>query len=210
MIEVEVTYPISDEELIEKIVKVIKEHQQIPNKRIKLAVIDAISANPGLFDYCFQPFHFNLNHFNHLSNLFIMISSGVIVPYRQIISILRQHNILSVVDGAHAIGQIHLDFKEFDPDYFVASCHKWLFTYRGAAILYVPKRNQHNVHHAITALYFQDGFATEFFWTGMQDFRFSKLKPKLITFFSNSLQLILYIILFVLFYYISHAYVNTY
>jgi hercynylcysteine S-oxide lyase len=48
LIKIEVNYPISDDGLIDKIVKVIQEEKQKPNTRIKLAVIDAISSVPGL------------------------------------------------------------------------------------------------------------------------------------------------------------------
>jgi selenocysteine lyase/cysteine desulfurase len=48
LIEIEVNYPISDDDLIDKFIKVIKEEKQKPNTKIKLALIDAISSNPGL------------------------------------------------------------------------------------------------------------------------------------------------------------------
>jgi len=49
LVEIEVNYPISDDDLIDKIVKIIKEEKQKPNTRIKLAVIDSISSSPGLW-----------------------------------------------------------------------------------------------------------------------------------------------------------------
>ena len=62
------------------------------------------------------------------------------VSFQKIVPVLRQHNILSIIDGAHAIGQIPLNLKQLDPDFFVTNCHKWLFSVRGSAILYIPKR----------------------------------------------------------------------
>nr|CAG8567967.1 15440_t:CDS:2 [Entrophospora candida] len=141
LIELEVNYPITDEDLISKIEKCIEEEKQNPNSRIKLAVIDAISSTPG-----------------------------VVVPFQKIIQILRKHDIISVIDGAHAIGQIPLDLKEFDPDYFVTNCHKWLYTVRGSALLYVPFRNQKNIRHPIVSALCNSGFVKEFSWVGTQDF----------------------------------------
>jgi hercynylcysteine S-oxide lyase len=84
---------------------------------------------------------------------------------------LRQNDILSVIDGAHAIGQIPLDIKEIEPDFFVTNCHKWLFTPRGSAILYVPYKHQKKIHPSVTSPYFHLGFVAEFSWVGTQDFR---------------------------------------
>ena len=83
---------------------------------------------------------------------------------------MRQNDILSVIDGAHTIGQIPLDLKEIDPDFYVTNCHKWLYTPRGSAILYVPYKNQKGIHPAVTSLFLHQGFVPEFSWFGTQDF----------------------------------------
>ncbi|CAI2167619.1 4213_t:CDS:2 [Funneliformis geosporum] len=141
LVEIEANYPLSEDDLIDKIVRVIQEENQKPNMRIKLAVIDSISSNPG-----------------------------VVFPFQRLIPILRQNDILSIVDGAHAIGQIPLDIKEINPDFFVTNCHKWLYTARSSAILYVPLKHQKKIHPTVTSPFTADGFIPEFSWTGTQDF----------------------------------------
>ncbi|CAG8546283.1 19290_t:CDS:2 [Racocetra fulgida] len=121
LLKIDINYPISDEELISNIIKVIQEEQQKPNSRIKLAFVDAISSIP-------------------------------------------EHNILSVVDGAQSVGQIPIDLKDLDPDYFVSSCHKWLYCAYSVAILYVSERNKKNLHHPVTSVYYNEGFPREFSW----------------------------------------------
>ncbi|CDU24984.1 related to isopenicillin N epimerase [Sporisorium scitamineum] len=66
---------------------------------------------------------------------------GVIFP-ENIVTLFRQHNILSLIDGAHAVGQIPLSLRKTDPDFFISNCHKWLSAHRGVAFLYTPPRNQ--------------------------------------------------------------------
>jgi isopenicillin-N epimerase len=45
------------------------------------------------------------------------------LPVALICKQARQAGILSVIDGAHAPGQITIDFARIDPDFYVGNCH---------------------------------------------------------------------------------------
>lgn len=45
-------------------------------------------------------------------------------PFEKITKLCREREFFSVIDGAHGVGQIHLDLAELDPDFFVSNCHK--------------------------------------------------------------------------------------
>lgn len=53
---------------------------------------------------------------------------GVLFPWEDVVALCRKYGALSLVDGAHSIGQHKLDMKKADPDFFVTNCHKWLMT----------------------------------------------------------------------------------
>lgn len=71
--------------------------------------------------------------------------TGQIMPVRKICDMARSRGIETVVDGAHSFAQ--LDFKRDDLqcDYFGSSLHKWLYTPKGAGLLYVRKEKIRNV-----------------------------------------------------------------
>lgn len=71
---------------------------------------------------------------SHMINI-----TGQIMPVRKICDMARSRGIETVVDGAHSFAL--LDFKRDDLqcDYFGSSLHKWLYTPKGAGLLYVKK-----------------------------------------------------------------------
>jgi cysteine desulfurase/selenocysteine lyase len=67
----------------------------------------------------------------------ITCTTGTVLPVKEIIEFCKKNQIHSVIDGTQALGQISLNLKSLQPNFFIASCHKWLFGPKGTGILYM-------------------------------------------------------------------------
>jgi isopenicillin-N epimerase len=62
--------------------------------------------------------------------------TAVILPIEPLIRRARAAGIWTVIDGAHAPGQIDIDLQALGVDFYGGNCHKWLSSAKGAGFLY--------------------------------------------------------------------------
>ncbi|CAE6518061.1 unnamed protein product [Rhizoctonia solani] len=111
-ISIQLAFPVSHKVILDEFRQKLRDIPRRDGQTI-VAIIDALASNPG-----------------------------VLLPWEGLTNICKEEGVYSLIDGAHAIGQIPLDLAHSNPDFFVSNCHKWLYAKRGAAVVYVPKRNQ--------------------------------------------------------------------
>jgi isopenicillin-N epimerase len=118
-------------------------------------VIDAITAQ-------FQP-QTRVLFLSHVTS-----PTAITLPLEPIIAAARARGILTIVDGAHAVGQMPLDMQALGADVYTSNCHKWLCAPRTAAFLYVRAEAQRLFEPLILSWGFVPGsdFALQNAWLG--------------------------------------------
>ena len=98
-------------------------------------------------------------------------SSGRVNDLAPVLAAARAAGAISVVDGAHAPGQIDLALDELGADAYAGNCHKWLCSPKGAAFLYVRPELQAQIEPAVVSWDWAPGapFATRHRWQGTRD-----------------------------------------
>jgi isopenicillin-N epimerase len=102
--------------------------------------------------------------------------TALIFPVKEICRRARQAGILTIVDGAHAVGQIPLDLDELGADFVSSNLHKWALAPKGAAFLYARPDKQHLVEPLVVSWGYESErpgpsrFIDEQEWTGTRDY----------------------------------------
>jgi isopenicillin-N epimerase len=98
-------------------------------------------------------------------------TSGRVNDVAAVCARAREHEVLSIVDGAHAPGQLELDLGAVGADVYAGNCHKWLCAPKGSAFLHARPDAQRLIDPLVVSHDWNDGnaFHQVHRWQGTRD-----------------------------------------
>ena len=97
---------------------------------------------PATQDYLYNMFEKAISpktkvfHFTHITNL-----TAQLFPVQRLSRLARSKGIVTIVDGAHALGHFPFKLRDLECDAYGVSLHKWLLAPIGNGCLYVRKES---------------------------------------------------------------------
>lgn len=86
----------------------------------------------------------------------VTFPTGCMLPVRKLAALARPRGILTLVDGAHAIGMLDLDMSELGADFYASSPYKWAGAPVGTGFLYMRRESQERVWPTVASMGWDD------------------------------------------------------
>mmetsp|Transcript_24246 Transcript_24246/g.30848 ORF Transcript_24246/g.30848 Transcript_24246/m.30848 type:complete len:439 (-) Transcript_24246:1792-3108(-) len=159
LLEVKIPFPFQNDS--ELVDAVENALKSVPKGSIKIAFLDHITSVPA-----------------------------IVFPLKEIVQKCREYEVQEIfVDGAHAVGQVPLDMKELQVDYYTSNLHKWMFAATGCAFLYCSERvdnpaNASTAHNATPSFFYNQTLSEETKWAGTDDYTGRLAIPEALRFYS--------------------------
>ncbi|MEO5742364.1 MAG: aminotransferase class V-fold PLP-dependent enzyme [Vicinamibacterales bacterium] len=78
---------------------------------------------------------------------------GDVLPAKELCRLARERGVLTLVDGASALGLLDVDLSDMQPDFYTGSAHKWPCGPKEVGVLYISARAQSLIHPSIISAY---------------------------------------------------------
>jgi isopenicillin-N epimerase len=115
--------------------------------------------------------HTKAIYFSHINS-----PTGMIMPFKEICRRAKASGIYTVVDGAHAPGQIDLDLFSSEVDFYTGNLHKWMGVPLTAGFIFAKPELQHLLKPLVVSFGYQIEeknwplFANQHYWAGTLDY----------------------------------------
>ncbi|XP_065067094.1 uncharacterized protein LOC135692740 [Rhopilema esculentum] len=100
----------------------------------------------------------------------ITSSSALIMPIKKLVKICKKHGILTLIDGAHAPGQLALEIEKIDADFYAGNLHKWHYAPRGCGFIWAKTEFLSTLDPSLVSHNYNKGFQDKFYKQGTDDY----------------------------------------
>lgn len=87
----------------------------------------------------------------------ITSTTALLFPVAELCAAARARGLLSLIDGAHAPGQVSLDLEALGADFYAANLHKWVGAPKGSAFLHARAEQHERLHATVTSWGYAQG-----------------------------------------------------
>jgi isopenicillin-N epimerase len=81
----------------------------------------------------------------------VQYTDGTVLPVRELCALARERNVLTLVDGAQAVGMVPVELRTLGCDFYAASLHKWINGPAGTGFLYFGEAARFRLWPAMVA-----------------------------------------------------------
>jgi len=86
--------------------------------------------------------------------------TSLTLPVQLVCQRAHEAGIITIIDGAHAPGQLSLDLASLRADFYIGNCHKWMLSPKGAGFLYARREVQNLIEPLIVSWGYQSKYSS--------------------------------------------------
>jgi len=95
--------------------------------------------------------------------------TGWIFPAKRLTQVAHEFGIVVMIDGAQVPGHFPLDIASIAPEYYIGTCHKWMFTPPGVGFLVVSPSKQKVIKPLAPTITHDEPFSRAFAFSAPDD-----------------------------------------